>query len=212
MKSKTSQILFTYWNEVRKDRLAPRRFEIEPSRIAPILSETFILERLEGDMFRFRIAGTGITEQFGTDFRGTNFLDGWAPDDRVTLSRHLRSLSQQGGVGVSSFDVRTRRSIERYETILLPLIHTGNEIDRLLGGMSQLSGGVQRVRHDHMAERQLLTCDVIWPDGRPHSVISNLRQQTPILPHVRNARIVRADRRQFRVYEGGLGRTEATET
>ena len=101
MRSKTGQILYAYWNEVRGDRLAPRRFEIEPSRIAPILSETFILERLDADTYRFRLAGTRIGEDFGFEFRGTNFLDGWMADDRITLIRHLQSLTVQGGVGES---------------------------------------------------------------------------------------------------------------
>ena len=47
MQQRTNQILFAYWNDVRGERLAPRRFEIEPARIATILPETFILERLD---------------------------------------------------------------------------------------------------------------------------------------------------------------------
>ncbi|MEO1694679.1 MAG: PAS domain-containing protein, partial [Pseudomonadota bacterium] len=47
MKHSTSHSLYAYWNEVRDGRPAPRRFEIEPSRIAHILSETLILERVD---------------------------------------------------------------------------------------------------------------------------------------------------------------------
>ena len=77
MKQKTSQILYAYWNGVRGERMAPRRFEIEPARIATILPETFILERLDTDTFVYRLAGTRMCEQFGCEFRGANFLDGW---------------------------------------------------------------------------------------------------------------------------------------
>jgi len=31
------QTLYSYWNEVRRGRIAPQRLEIEPSRIAAIL-------------------------------------------------------------------------------------------------------------------------------------------------------------------------------
>ena len=41
------QTLYGYWNELRAGRLAPQRLEIEPSRIAGILSETFMLERID---------------------------------------------------------------------------------------------------------------------------------------------------------------------
>ena len=88
MRSKTSQILFNYWNDVRQNRLAPKRFEIEPSRIAPILSETFILERLDWDSYRFRLAGTRICDEFGVEFRGTDFLDGWMKAFLAHVARH----------------------------------------------------------------------------------------------------------------------------
>ena len=90
MKQKTSQILFAYWNEVRGSRVAPRRFEIEPSRISEILPETFILERLDRETYRFRLAGTRICEEFGQELRGTNFLDGWLDDGCIVLLRTHR--------------------------------------------------------------------------------------------------------------------------
>lgn len=212
MKSKTSQILYAYWNDVRHARLAPRRFEIEPSRIAPILSETFILERLDADMFRFRLAGTRICDEFGAEFRGTNFLDGWAPDDRITLARHMETLTRQGGVGVVTFDVKTPgEGLVTFECLLLPLIHTRDTIDRFLGALSRLDGP-QTDCDERLALRRLKSADVIWPDGRPHSLIASQKRQMPIMPHVRNARIVRVDRRQFRVYEGGLAKSEVSES
>ncbi len=211
MKSKTSQLLYAYWNEVRSGRLAPRRFEIEPSRITPILPETFILERLDVECFRFRLAGTRICDDFGTEFRGTNFLDGWNTDDRITLQRHLEVMTQQGGVGLIIFDVRTPAGgVQTFECVLLPLIHTRDTIDRFLGAMTRLEEHA-KIGDERLAMRRLRHSEVIWPDGRPHSVVASLHRQVPFLPHVRNARIVRSDRRQFRVYDGGLSKPETTD-
>ena len=56
--------------------------------------------------------------------------------------------------------------------------------------------------------KRLVAHELIWPDGRPHSVVDKVDRQVPFLPHIRTARIVRADRRQFRVYDGGLTKTE----
>ncbi|MCB1519780.1 MAG: PAS domain-containing protein [Hyphomicrobiaceae bacterium] len=207
MKSKTSQLLFTYWNEVRNGRLAPRRFEIEPSRITPILPETFILERLDADTYRFRLAGTRICEDFGTELRGTNFLDGWSQDDHITLNRHLRAIAQQGGVGVVTFEAAAiSGECATFECILLPLVHTRDTVDRFLGALSRV-GSVEHQQAAGRFRRHLVGTEVIWPDGKPHSVVVSQHRQVPFLPHVRNARIVRVDRRQFRVYEGGLGKS-----
>ena len=62
MQQKTLQTLYSYWNEVRAGRLAPQRLEIEPSRIAGILSETFMLERIDAASYQYRLAGTRLSE------------------------------------------------------------------------------------------------------------------------------------------------------
>src|SRR5947209_8169807 len=80
MKQRTSQIIYRYWNEVRGTRLAPTRLEIEPGRIAEVLSETFILENTDTGSYVFRLAGTRICDQFGHELRGRSFLD-MAGDD-----------------------------------------------------------------------------------------------------------------------------------
>ena len=74
MKQKTQDILYSYWNEVRAGRLAPQRLDIEPSRIAAILSETFMLERVDARTYRYRLAGTRLCGLFGSELRGQNFL------------------------------------------------------------------------------------------------------------------------------------------
>jgi len=79
------QTLYSYWNEVRRGRIAPQRLEIEPSRIAAILSETFMLEVLKPDTYPYRLAGTRLCEMFGSELRGKNFLDGWSEEDRRGL-------------------------------------------------------------------------------------------------------------------------------
>ena len=86
MKQKTTQILDAYWNELRAGRLAPKRLEIEPSRIGSILAETFMLERAGASLYRYRLAGTRLCEIFGSELRGTNLLDGWSGSDRAALA------------------------------------------------------------------------------------------------------------------------------
>jgi hypothetical protein len=221
MKQRTSQILFAYWNEVRAGRIAPRRFEIEPSRIGSILSETFILERSgaarQGDkpVYRYRLAGTKICEQFGDDFRGQDFLEHWDVDDRESLEQALTGMSERGGVCVITFEASTKTTAGRvaasrkrltYEAVMLPLVHTSDSLDRFLGCMSPLDEPAW-LGTERLTEKSLLRCELIWPDGRPFPVVEKTRQQTPFLAEIRNARLVRSDRRQFRFYDGGLSKS-----
>lgn len=209
MREKTTRTLYSYWNETRGNRTAPRRFEIEPSRIAEILPETFVLERLAADTYRYRLAGTRICDDFGEDFRGTNFLDGWHEDDRATLVRQFSTLANQAGVGVLTFDSQTVDGrVATFESILLPLYHTRDSVDRFLGSITAM-GPPSWLGTAPLMRKRLISHEIVWPDGRPSLTAraDNIGdRQSPFLPHIRHARIVRADRRHFRVYEGGLGK------
>ena len=69
MKLRTNQTLYAYWNELRAGRIAPRRLEVEPSRINSVLAETFMLERASPSTYRYRLAGgfsDGLTGEEGT--------------------------------------------------------------------------------------------------------------------------------------------------
>lgn len=204
MRHPTTLQLYNYWNDVRGYRIAPRRFEIEPSRIASLLPETFILERVEPVAYRFRLAGTRVCEQLGAEFRGSDFLDGWSSEDRTTLERALATAAEQGGVVLADVQASPAdpERWARFEILILPLVHLQPTADRFVGAWCAIDppswlGAAPLVR------RAVLGCDVIWPDGRPHAVIERQERQVPFLPHVRNSRLVRVDRRQFRVYDGG---------
>ncbi len=203
MKHQTTRSLYTYWNALRGERLAPRRFEIEPGRIGDILPDTFILERQDQQCFPYRLTGTRICELFGSDFRGTDFMWGWPERDLPALRSRLNTISVQGGAAVFTAEGITDsgRSI-LLEIIALPLVHTHAFADRFLGAISPLQRPAW-LGSEPIAARQLLSDDIIWPDGRPRDIVDVMDRQSPFVPRMRHARIVRQDRRQFRVYDGG---------
>lgn len=204
MKSRSSSTLYDYWNEVRGDRVAPRRFEIEPARLAPILPDAFILERVGELDIRYRLAGTRIQEQFGFELRGTSLFDGFCLPDQSLLERHIRRMVRQGGGAlfeVTSFGV-SRRSVQ-HECLILPLVHMRDTVDRFVGVLTALAvpewlGDEPLVARSVAFERSICPAD-----HEPGEVL-----ELPVTPafggNVRAARIVRSERRQFRVYEGGL--------
>lgn len=204
MKDSVSRTLYAYWNDVRGTRLAPQRFEIEPSRIAGILPDTFILERIDNATSRFRLAGTRICESFGAEFRGVNVFDLFGDEDRITLQRQFSVIARQGAAGLFTISAETATGLNaRFEMLLLPLVHTRETVDRFIGGLGPLER-YPWLGTAPLVTKKILAHELIWPDGRPHAMIDNLHRQTPFLPHLREARIVRSDRRQFRVYDGGL--------
>jgi hypothetical protein len=209
MKHKISHSLYSYWNEIRGERIAPRRFEIEPSRIASILPDTFIIDCGEPGSFRFRLAGTRMSQLLGRDVRDSSFFDLFQPEDRETLPRVLQQVIDQAPVTVLSIapivaDTAPSRApgLPEIEMLLLPLFHTRTAVTRLLGCAAPLNP----MPPGRMAVPFVLALqshETIWPDGRPHAVIEQMNRQSPFLPEHQLGRIVSSDRRRFRVFDGG---------
>lgn len=206
MKLPTTRGLYDYWNAVRGARLAPRRYEIEPSQIVPFLSETIILEKPNTEECRVRVAGTQIGEWLGQDIRGELFFDLWRPEDRVVLMDNVTSMCAHGGVGLFEFEVQERDTdcaVASFEMLLLPLTHLGEDIERVLGSVSIVED--KMFCGDMSLGLSLTHNEIVWPDGRPHG----LRHAKPsgatmaLESGTRRARLVRSDRRRFLVYDGG---------
>jgi hypothetical protein len=196
-------MLYAYWNQVRAGRIAPQRLEIEPSRIAPILSETFMLERVDGGTYLYRLAGTRVCELFGAEMRGRNFLEGWSEADRLVLERLLATVSEQGAGTVLDIEGvgHDRRHLE-LEAMLLPLLHGSNRISRIIGVISAVSAPHWRAE-EPLRSRQLKRHRVVWPDGRPYSIVERAGGRAPFRPVPPELRLVTTDRSRFRVLQGG---------
>lgn len=210
MQHQATQSLYAYWNEVRRGRLAPRRLEIQPARIGGFLIDTFILERADRVSFRFRLAGTRVSSRFGMDLRAQDFLSCWSEGDRSLLEHHLAAITELGRVGLftgealSTSNKNGERDLQSvpFELLILPLMHTGHSIDRLLCMLVPLEESLPATAP--IGGLKLLAAEAIWPNGAPKDPLLFSDRQSPLTPHVRMARIVRQGRRQFRVYEGGL--------
>jgi hypothetical protein len=70
MKDKIIKDLFNYWENLRGDRVAPARAEIDPRKIKGILEHTFILEAVKKGSPRFRLAGIEVCDLLGMELRG----------------------------------------------------------------------------------------------------------------------------------------------
>ena len=212
MRQATTQGLYQYWNTVRGSRLAPRRYEIEPSQIVSYLSETLILEHPGTDDCRVRVAGTRVCQWLGEDLRGRPFHELWSEADWFVLSDNIRTLARHGGVGLFTFagEFVDDASAAEFEMLLLPLTHLEERIERVLGSISVIASPAWLETSLPRSVR-LTSNAVVWPDGRPRGIVDSLRRLAPPLhevpslrTNVRRARLVRSDRRSFLVYDGGL--------
>ncbi len=202
MKQTASLWLFTYWNELRKGRKAPNRYEIEPVKIGPLLPETFILETDDSRGFRFRLAGTRICETYGYELKGMDFIGFWKDrNDREAIESLLHTIKEDGSAGLLEFTAGNEDGDScRFEIILLPLVHSGNRVNRIMGSMSAVDTpswlGMKR-----LIIQKLDDLDLIWPDLKTETFDKDQNDISP-LP-ASSGRIVSANGRLFRILDGG---------
>jgi hypothetical protein len=202
MKQRTVQTLYAYWNDLRAGRIAPQRLEIEPARIGALLPETFMLERV-GSSFNFRLAGTRLCEIFGTELRGSDILAGWSASDHAAIAANLKTSCEAGAVTLLTVEASADPIHRvRLEVIMLPLMHSSNKLDRVIGAMSPLTVP-HWLGYERLASRRLIDHELIWPDGQPQVLLDGTGRQPFIQPVPVPDRTVRSQRRLFRVFEGG---------
>lgn len=124
-----------HWDACRKGRDVPNRSDIDPRRIAPLLSSTFIVERIAPGVVRLRLAGMDLGDLMGMDVRGMPLCSFIAPESRAEFARHLVDLFD--GPAIARLALRSRASIGRPALagtmLLLPLRSDLGDISRALG-------------------------------------------------------------------------------
>ena len=139
MKHATSHELYGYWDRVRHGQPAPKRSDIEPSDIRRILADTFILEVAGRENYIIRLAGTRICSLFCREMKGGNFLDLWSVEDRNAMATLGTAVAEDAAGAVVTFTATTSGNHSlTAELLMLPLSHSGERYDRVLGAISPL--------------------------------------------------------------------------
>ena len=124
-----------YWTRMRRDGDVPRRSDIDPRGIEPLLSNAFIVERIAPGLARLRIAGSHLSDLMGMEVRGMPISAFLNPADRDALSQHMvrlfdepamidLTLTSPGRAGAPALDGAL---------VMLPLRSDLGDISRALG-------------------------------------------------------------------------------
>ena len=81
-----------YWQDKCRGGEPPRRSEIDPRGIEPLLTNAFICERIAPGLARLRIAGTHLSDLMGMEVRGMPLSAFFDPADRDALAQHVVRL------------------------------------------------------------------------------------------------------------------------
>jgi len=117
----------------------------------------------------------------------------WEDADRDAVASLLRTVFADAAVGYGRFKAYSHTNRQaNFEFVLLPLIHTGEAINRILGAITAIEPPFW-LGAEPLLRQEIIELNTHWPDGVPGFMAPG------------GADVIRLARRRFRVLEGGLG-------
>ncbi len=155
----------TYWQSRRVNGQVPRRADIDPRGIEPLLSNAFIVDRIAPGLARLRVAGVHLSDLLGMEVRGMPISAFFNPGHRDTLAQHLvqvfdapammrLSLRSEGGYGTAAL-IGTM--------VLLPLASDLGDISRALGCLITNGAPLRAPRRFDITRSHVAPIDLTGP-------------------------------------------------
>lgn len=127
--------LEAYWSSLPKMRGIPARKDVDPSKMAGLLEDSFILERVAPGVARIRVAGRSVGKLLDMEPRGLPLTAAILPSSRMDMGRHIESAFM--GPSIVEIPLMSPRAVGQPplqgKILLLPLRDDFNRVSRLLG-------------------------------------------------------------------------------
>lgn len=176
-----SRLLFRHWESLRAAAPCPARKDFQLGAVKDIAPQLFILDYVpHNNSFRYRLAGTGLTDFHGRDMTGQDMLAGWDQFERQMQLRVLRNAQ----VRLQPALVRTRHFTAQGEVcgaemIALPFSTGDGRDNQLIGGIFPFIP----VRGLAFERHELVTVRSIWTEyNAGETLLKNIEKKgSPLL-------------------------------
>lgn len=129
--------LWVYWGAKRGLRSMPRRIDIDPMEIPPLLPHLLLIELNEEKRFRYRLVGTAIVETYGEELTGRFVDELFTPPRRAIAMRHYTlGFESARPIAVRNRYVNARGTELIATRVMLPLSEDGVAVNMLLMGQT----------------------------------------------------------------------------
>ncbi|HVO02024.1 MAG TPA: PAS domain-containing protein [Candidatus Cybelea sp.] len=128
--------LLNYWQRIRGDRAMPRRQDVDPAAIWPLLKNVFMNEwHTKPDRLHYRIAGTELVAAMGFEIRGKWLTDLYhdPADVERTLTLYRKVVDGCAPVLGRTEGTQLRLGVETFEWVICPLSDDGTHVTHFIG-------------------------------------------------------------------------------
>lgn len=132
-----ARLLLRVWQGLKGPRSAPGRADLDLRQLPRLVPWLFIAEPKPGtSTLAWRLAGTGITQFFGREVTGGDFLSGWAHFERGVMARALGAVTRRHQTALFRLRYITDRGQPvAAELLALPMLARDAETTHVLGGL-----------------------------------------------------------------------------
>jgi hypothetical protein len=126
--------MLEYWRVRCTGAGAPARTSIDPSDLASLLPQVFMLGRRDAGLYRFRLAGGLVADLHHQDLRNADVLGLWAGVDRLRLAAALESSRRRAEPFVVAAEAKAQGGLEcPMQVMFAPLRGPDGRPDRVIG-------------------------------------------------------------------------------
>ena len=167
-----SRALFRYWESIRGEMSAPPRDLLDLTKIRKLIPYLFMIERVAGKGFVWRLAGTHVCDLWGIELTGKPALAWGDSFEQQTVRLLFDSVIDRHQPCV----LRVRLGLDSgasiaAELVAVPLRARSGQATFALGVVSSFRE-VARPRQDHASLVELTAARTIWIEPVPETGIA----------------------------------------
>lgn len=151
----TARDLLTAWSALPRRDGVPDRADFDPMVIRQILPVVSLIERIDANDWRMRLAGTEIERRWGRALTGLSYTDIMAPAAAMSTLCEFEAICRQpcGSWSMRHLELSSGRRID-VETMRLPMRAADGSVSLILSCSGELTG---RFLHETDQCREVLT-------------------------------------------------------
>ena len=133
--------LEAYWSALPRTRGLPKRTDLDPANLGPLLENAFVLERIAPWVARIRVAGRAIAALLGVEPRGLPLTAAFLPESRAAMANYIEAAFSRPSIVELPLEGPRALGQPRLQgrIMFLPLLDDFGRVSRAVG-MLVMSG------------------------------------------------------------------------